>query len=98
MATSQQRPPFTDRPEVNEVFVDGIHSITSGGGVIRLSLTVVRSDGGSPQQLTNVLCSRLVFALPAAVELHQLIGRVLAGLQERGGNSAPATVEPKASE
>jgi hypothetical protein len=94
MAKSQ-RPPFVDRSEIDETFVDGIHSITSGGGVVRVALTVVRSDGGVPQELRNVLCSRLVFTLPAAVELHQLIGRILASLQEQARASAPA---PPASE
>jgi hypothetical protein len=97
MAKSQ-RPPFVDRSEISETFVDGIHSITTGGGVIRIALTVVRSDGEVPQNLSNVLCDRIVLTLPAAAELHQLVGRTLTGLQEQARTPATAPDATKASE
>jgi hypothetical protein len=98
MAQTQQRPPFVDRPEIEETFVDGIHSITTGGGVIRVNLTVVRSDGEVPQKLSNVLSNRLVLTLPAAAELHQMIGRTLTGLQEQSRAATLAPAESKADE
>jgi hypothetical protein len=79
-----QLPQFVDRPEVSETFADSVYSITSGAGVFALALTVTRSAQGQPPIFSRVLSSRLVITLPAAIDLHQRMGLMLAELQKQG--------------
>jgi hypothetical protein len=77
------RPPFIDRPEIGEIFADGIQTVSLSGGVITVALTVMRAQQDAPTSLARVLAGRVVLTLPAVIDLHQRLGNMMTVLQKQ---------------
>jgi hypothetical protein len=73
---------YIDRPEIGEVFADGVERITFDGATLRMEFVVLRQDeqGGDLWAYTS---ARLVLSLSGVNDLIDKMDRLRATLRER---------------
>lgn len=78
---------YVDAPEVSETFIDAVEMMFFDGNNLNVTLTVTRWDEPTPDKPpsgSRRTASRLVMAVPAAVELYNRLARVVATMQQQG--------------
>ena len=77
--------PLIENAAVAEVFTDSFAGLSLTHGNVHMTFATVRTDHGKqPPAAVRVVSSRLVMPLASAVEMHQLLGQLLAEMEKQG--------------
>src|SRR5437588_10444990 len=90
-----QRLFYFKRETAYEIFADGVKNVHFTNGVVRMDLTVTRMEESPPPEppvLRILTAARVAHTANAALQLHQILGTLLAALQQQG--ALPANVVP----
>ena len=78
---------YVDRAEVAETFADHCERVVFDGQTLRVELAVTRYGEPTADKRASTLrttACRLVMTPPAALQLHEQLTRVVAGMEEKG--------------
>jgi hypothetical protein len=81
------RLPFSDRPDVAEIYADGLGQTTFNGRSAHLTFTVNRPDQPRPPQPQGGACvpaARLVLDAETVVDLYNDLSRMIIELEQQG--------------
>ena len=79
---AQVKRKYIDRPEISEVFADGVERLSFDGSTLRMEFVVIRQDeaGGDLWAYTS---ARLVFSVQGANDLMDKMAKLQTALKER---------------
>ncbi|HYC45034.1 MAG TPA: hypothetical protein VED01_06065 [Burkholderiales bacterium] len=78
---------YTDRPELDETFVDSVRQVTFDGATIRAELCVTRAEQtarGAALSMRRYPAARLVIRPDAAVDLFIRLQQLIAHMEKQG--------------
>jgi hypothetical protein len=83
--SKRQLPVLVDNPAVAEVYADNIVSLAFSHGNAILTMGTARTSHTKELAESHcVVSSRLVIPVPVAIEMHEVLGRLLRELHKKG--------------
>lgn len=84
------------RPEISEIFADGLEQAVVDGGVVRFEFSINRFDHPQPPKAPGskrYTACRLVLSMAAAVDLYNRLNQLIEIMKKQGAVTANAPIQ-----